>query len=108
MVINAFIIHHFAGGAFEGIVGDGVSPFGYRRGEGVDAGFGERDWICNRDRERTDTIFETLSPIDGKISGAGKRADTKAVFKATQLQYRFCLLQLRKRNYKNRSCRTRC
>lgn len=61
------------GGAFEGIVGDGVSPFGYRRGEGIDAGFGERDWICNRDRERTDPIFEALNPIDGKISGSGKK-----------------------------------
>lgn len=30
------------------------------------------DWICARDRERTDQIFDTLNPIDGKISGAGK------------------------------------
>lgn len=48
-----------------------VSPFGYKRGEGIDAGFGERDWICSRDRERTDPIFESLEPVDGKISGAG-------------------------------------
>lgn len=60
------------GGAFEGVVDDVVSPFGYKRGEGIDAGFGEHDWICNRDRARTDPLFEALAPIDGKISGAGK------------------------------------
>lgn len=54
------------------MVDDVVSPFGYKRGEGIDAGFGEHDWICNRDRARTDPIFETLDPVDGKITGAGK------------------------------------
>lgn len=58
------------GGAFVGIE-DTVSPFGYKRGEGIDAGSGEVDWICNRDRPRTDGLFENLNPIDGKISGAG-------------------------------------
>lgn len=53
------------------MVDDIVSPFGYKRGEGIDAGFGEHDWICNRDRARTDPLFEGLGPIDGKISGAG-------------------------------------
>lgn len=61
-----------SGGAFEGVVGDIVSPFGYKRGEGIDAGFGELDWICDRDRERTDPLFEALNPIDGKISGSGQ------------------------------------
>lgn len=62
----------YAGGAFEGVVDtDIASPFGYKRGEGIDAGYGEHDWICNRDRERTDRIFETLNPVDGKISGSG-------------------------------------
>lgn len=63
------------GGAFEGVVDDTVSPFGYKRGEGIDAGFGEHDWICNRDRARTDPIFDALSPVDGKITGAGKRIE---------------------------------
>lgn len=58
------------GGAFEGIE-DHESPFGYKKGEGIDAGSGEVDWICSRDRPRTDPLFETLNPIDGKISGAG-------------------------------------
>lgn len=59
------------GGAFVGIE-DTISPFGYKKGEGIDAGFGEVDWICNRDRARTDPLFENLNPINGKISGAGK------------------------------------
>lgn len=60
------------GGAFEGVVDDVISPFGYKRGEGIDAGFGEHDWICDRDREKTDPLFESLNPVDGKITGAGK------------------------------------
>lgn len=60
------------GGAFEGVVDDTKSPFGYKRGEGIDAGFGEHDWICDRDRARTDSIFDALNPIDGKITGAGE------------------------------------
>lgn len=67
-IINAF----FVGGAFEGIE-DHESPFGYKKGEGIDAGSGEVDWICSRDRPRTDPMFENLNPIDGKISGAGKK-----------------------------------
>jgi EH domain-containing protein 1 len=30
------------------------------------------DWICGRDRPRTDPMFEALGPVDGKITGAGK------------------------------------
>lgn len=56
------------GGAFDGI-SEEKTPFGYKRGEGVDAGYGEVDWICARDRPRTDPIFVTLNPIDGKITG---------------------------------------
>lgn len=64
------IIDFLTGGAFEGIE-DTISPFGYKRGEGIDAGSGEIDWICNRDRPRTDPMFQALNPVDGKISGAG-------------------------------------
>lgn len=59
------------GGAFEGVQ-DQVSPFGYKRGEGIDAGAGEPEWIVTRERFKYDTIFETLNPCDGKITGAGK------------------------------------
>ncbi|XP_055384717.1 EH domain-containing protein 3 isoform X1 [Condylostylus longicornis] len=67
--------HTYIGGAFEGVVDDTISPFGYRKGEGIDAGYGEIDWICNRDRTRTDPIFENLNPIDGKISGAAAKSE---------------------------------
>ncbi|EDV42220.2 uncharacterized protein Dana_GF17118 [Drosophila ananassae] len=58
------------GGAFEGVIDDHVSPFGYMKGEGIDAGCGEHDWICNKDKPRTDGIFNGLGPVDGKISGS--------------------------------------
>lgn len=69
-----YLFDVISGGAFVGI-DDSVSPFGYKKGEGIDAGSGEVDWICNRDRERTDAIFDTLGPVDGKISGAGENSD---------------------------------
>lgn len=59
------------GGAFEGVE-DQVSPFGYKRGEGIDAGAGEPEWIVNKERYKYNLIFEKLGPCDGKISGAGK------------------------------------
>ncbi|KAH8402668.1 hypothetical protein KR215_004392, partial [Drosophila sulfurigaster] len=58
------------GGAFEGVIEDNVSPFGYMKGEGIDAGYGEHEWICNKDKPRTDAIFDGLGPVDGKISGS--------------------------------------
>ena len=58
------------GGAFVGVT-DQVSPFGFMKGEGIDAGAGEPEWIVNKDRYKSDTIFDSLNPIDGKITGAG-------------------------------------
>lgn len=63
------------GGAFEGVIDDNVSPFGYMKGEGIDAGYGEHDWICNRDKERTDNIFNKLGPVGGKISGQAAKQE---------------------------------
>lgn len=63
------------GGAFDGVVDDAATPFGYKKGEGIDAGSGEVDWICDRDRKNTDRVFETLNPIDGKISGAAAKSE---------------------------------
>lgn len=77
---------HFVslGGAFEGVE-DQVSPFGYKRGEGIDAGAGEPEWIVNRERCRYDEKFEQLGPIDGKVTGACKFSssmnDKKCVIK---------------------------
>lgn len=58
------------GGAFEGVE-DQVSPFGYGRGEGVDAGHGDPEWICSKEKPQYDQIFNSLNPIDGKVTGAG-------------------------------------
>ncbi|XP_046995485.1 EH domain-containing protein 3-like [Schistocerca americana] len=61
-------------GALEGLE-DTVTPFGYRKGEGVDAGAGEPDWIVNKDRYKYDQIFESLSPVDGKVTGAKAKTE---------------------------------
>lgn len=58
------------GGAFEGVE-DQISPFGYKRGEGIDAGAGESEWIVNKERYKYDSVFDSLGPSDGKITGAG-------------------------------------
>lgn len=60
-----------AGGGFE-IVQDQESPFGYKRGEGVDAGHGDPEWIVNKERYKYDALFDTLNPVDGKVTGAGQ------------------------------------
>lgn len=56
------------GGAFDG-VSEEKTPFGYKRGEGINAGYGEVEWICAKDRVETDPVFAKLNPIDGKITG---------------------------------------
>lgn len=61
----------FVGGAFDGVE-DTISPFGYKRGEGIDAGYGEPQWIVSKEKPRYDEIFSRLSPTDGKVTGACK------------------------------------
>ena len=41
-------------------------------GEGVNAGVGEVEWVVAKDRYKYDQTFDSLNPIDGKITGAGK------------------------------------
>lgn len=60
------------GGAFEGVK---ESPFGYMRGEGIDAGSLDKDWIVEKERPKYDEMFNTLSPIDGKITGAAAKQE---------------------------------
>ncbi|XP_077537785.1 putative achaete scute target 1 [Haemaphysalis longicornis] len=60
------------GGAFDGLE---QSPFGFGRGEGVDAGSLEPDWIVARERFKYDELFSALGPVDGKISGAAAKAE---------------------------------
>lgn len=62
---------HVSGGAFNNVE-DTASPFGYKRGEGIDAGHGEHDWIVNREKPKYDEVFKQLNPVDGKVSGMGK------------------------------------
>lgn len=52
-------------------VQDTASPFGYKRGEGIDAGKGETNWVVAKDRQKYDSVFTTLEKSDGKLSGAG-------------------------------------
>lgn len=67
--VNASSEPQVKGGAFDGVQ-DTVSPFGYKRGEGVDAGAGEPEWIVNRYRSKYDIMFEKLGPVNGKLSGS--------------------------------------
>ncbi|KAI5644740.1 cytoskeletal-regulatory complex EF hand domain-containing protein [Phthorimaea operculella] len=73
--INAVTEPMIKGGAFEGVE-DQVSPFGYGRGEGVDAGHGDPEWICSKDKiDSYDKIFQSLNPIDGKVTGAAAKTE---------------------------------
>lgn len=65
----------YKGGAFEGMQEKIDNPFGFGKGEGVDAGYGEPEWIVNKDRFGYDETFNTLNPIDGKITGASAKAE---------------------------------
>ncbi|KAL8608656.1 3-hydroxyisobutyryl-CoA hydrolase [Nucella lapillus] len=60
------------GGAFEGYT---ESPFGIGRGEGVDMGRGEQDWVVGREKYEYDESFDKLNPINGKISGAAAKSE---------------------------------
>ena len=60
----------FPGGAFE-IVGDKESPFGYKRGEGADAGAGDLEWIISKKKPEYDTVFSSLNPVEGKLMTTG-------------------------------------
>jgi len=63
---------HVLGGAFVSVQ-DTASPFGYKRGEGIDAGKGETVWVVAKERQKYDAVFNTLEKSDGKLSGAGKK-----------------------------------
>lgn len=39
----------------------------------MDAGHGDPEWICSREKPQYDKLFQTLNPIDGKVTGAGTR-----------------------------------
>merc|ERR1711953_889026 len=62
------------GGAFEGVLSKDT-PFMYKGGEGVNAGVGENEWVVAKDRYKYDEMFDGLSPIDGKITGAAAKQE---------------------------------
>lgn len=56
------------GGAFDREI-EVDTPFGFGKGEGFDKGADEDEWIVDKDRKTIDTVFHSLNPIDGKITG---------------------------------------
>uniref|UniRef100_A0A914ZPV3 Achaete scute target 1 n=2 Tax=Parascaris univalens TaxID=6257 RepID=A0A914ZPV3_PARUN len=56
------------GGAFDQTV-ESETPFGFGKGEGFDKGSNENEWVVARERYKSDELFDTLEPIDGKITG---------------------------------------
>ncbi|XP_066982976.1 EH domain-containing protein 3 isoform X1 [Macrobrachium rosenbergii] len=62
------------GGAFDGVMNDNT-VFGYGRGEGVDAGSGEPEWIVAKDRYKYDQLFDNLNPVDGKVTGSAAKQE---------------------------------
>lgn len=59
------------GGAFD----DQTSPFGIGQTEGINAGYGESEWIVDKQRSAYDDSFITLNPISGKITGASAKTE---------------------------------
>jgi len=62
------------GGAFD-TMKDAATPFGYGRGEGINAGIDDVEWVIAKDRFKYDQAFDKLNPIDGKISGAAAKQE---------------------------------
>lgn len=69
MMQNNATVH---GGAFEGYT---ESPFGIGRGEGVDAGRGEHEWVVSHEKYEYDEVFNKLNPVNGKITGAAAKSE---------------------------------
>ncbi|KAK7103669.1 hypothetical protein V1264_018531 [Littorina saxatilis] len=60
------------GGAFEGYT---ESPFGIGRGEGVDMGRGEHEWVVGKEKYEYDDSFSKLNPVNGKVTGAAAKSE---------------------------------
>ena len=82
-----------SGGAFADVK-DTTSPFGFMKCEvawsdciklrgyfkvsffqGIDLGSGEPEWIVTKERSKWDAIFESLTPVKGKISGSAAKKE---------------------------------
>ncbi|XP_029606941.1 EH domain-containing protein 3 isoform X2 [Salmo trutta] len=60
------------GGAFDGTLN---GPFGHGYGEGAGEGIDEAEWVVARDKPMYDEIFYTLSPVNGKVTGANAKKE---------------------------------
>ncbi|CAG5928179.1 unnamed protein product [Menidia menidia] len=60
------------GGAFDGTLN---GPFGHGYGEGAGEGIDEAEWVVARDKPAYDEIFYTLSPVNGKVTGANAKKE---------------------------------
>ncbi|XP_069118598.1 EH domain-containing protein 3-like [Argopecten irradians] len=60
------------GGAFDTM---SESVFGYGRGEGIDEGRGDPEWVVNQEKYKYDEVFDKLNPVDGKITGASAKSE---------------------------------
>ncbi|XP_062821528.1 EH domain-containing protein 1 [Anolis carolinensis] len=60
------------GGAFEGTMN---GPFGHGYGEGAGEGIDDAEWVVSKDKPTYDEIFYTLSPVNGKITGANAKKE---------------------------------
>ncbi|KHN77407.1 EH domain-containing protein 3 [Toxocara canis] len=65
---SAAAAHQVHGGVFDQAV-ESETPFGFGKGEGFDKGANESEWVVARERYKSDELFDTLEPIDGKITG---------------------------------------
>jgi len=61
-------VQQVRGGAFDMTV-ESETPFGFGRGEGLDKGSDESEWVVGKDRFKADEEFDHMGPIDGKLSG---------------------------------------
>ena len=84
------------GGAFDQVM-ETKTPFMFKGGEGLNAGIGEVEWVVAKDRFKYDATFDSLNPIDGKVSGASAKSkliNKKQVSKTWGLRLsKFCSLK---------------
>lgn len=60
------------GGAFDGYK---ESPFGVGKGEGIDRGHDDKEWVVGQEQYKYDEVFATLNPVNGKITGAMAKSE---------------------------------
>ncbi|EPY77312.1 hypothetical protein CB1_001277004 [Camelus ferus] len=54
---------------------DNRGPFGHGYGEGAGEGIDDVEWVVGKDKPTYDEIFYTLSPVNGKITGANAKKE---------------------------------